>query len=116
MGFWFRGVREGLQGFLVFLWLGFCFFLEFRVSRFFGRGFVGNGLSRPARSRQSSRLVSSFAPLEPRESCVVPKMEQHPGLQRGQGFRVVLLDKHPNPGTGAEVPEMHEVLRDNRFA
>ena len=29
-----------------------------------------------------------------------------------RAFALSLLDKHPNPGTGAEVPELHEVLRD----
>ena len=44
------------------------------------------------------------------------------GLRRRRSFlralakafsRLSLLDKHPNPGTVTEVPEMHEVLRDN---
>ena len=32
-----------------------------------------------------------------------------------RAFALSLLDKHPSPGTGAEVPQVHEVLRDNRF-
>ena len=45
---------------------------------------------------------------------MAPQMEQRLGAARA--FALSLLDKHPSPGTGAEVPQVHEVLRDNRFA
>ena len=69
-----------------------------------------------ARSRQSSRPDTPLILQNRVKAAWLRRWSNVLAWSAARDFALSLLNKHPNPGTGAEVPQVHKVLRDSRFA